>query len=166
MDWAKVVSQYEPGNAPPLLDLLREGGTPRKQGTAWRLDEVPVADRLEALADLVRAEVARVIGLGDPSEVSTTRGLFELGMDSLMAVELRTSLEKRAGRPLPATLTFNYPNVTALAGFFEKLLFGQAEVRPAAASAPVSRAEVPVTPLDDLSEEHLERLLAEKLKTL
>lgn len=166
MNWAKVVGQYEHGSAPPLLDLLREGDAPRKPDLTWRLDDVPAADRVETLTDLVRAEVARVIGLGDASEVSTTRGLFELGMDSLMAVELRTSLEKRAGRPLPATLTFNHPNVTALAGFFEKLLFGLAEVRPAAASAPVSRAEVPVTPLDELSEEHLERLLAEKLKTL
>jgi len=132
----------------------------------WRLDDVPAADRTEALTDLVRAEVARVIGLGDASEVSTTRGLFELGMDSLMAVELRTSLEKRAGRPLPATLTFNYPNVTALAGFFEKLLFGGVELRPAAVLAAAPAVEVPVTPREELSEEHLERLLAEKLKTL
>jgi malonyl CoA-acyl carrier protein transacylase len=166
MDWGKVVAQYEPGHAPPLLDLLREGGAPKKSGTTWRLDEVPAADRIETLTDLVRAEVARVIGLGDPSEVDTSRGLFELGMDSLMAVELRTSLEKRAGRPLSATLTFNYPNVTALAGFFEKLLFGQAEPRAAAAPAPAPPAEVPVTPREELSEEHLERLLAEKLKTL
>ena len=89
------------------------------------------------LAERVRAEVARVIGLADPAEVDTTRGLFEMGMDSLMAVELRSTLEKRAGRPVPSTLTFNYPNVTALAGFFEKLLFGSAE-QPLQPKAPVT----------------------------
>ncbi len=39
-------------------------------------------------------------------------GLFEMGMDSLMSVELRKRLERGAGRKLPATLTFNYPNVS------------------------------------------------------
>jgi hypothetical protein len=81
-----------------------------------------------------------------------------------MAVELRATLEKRAGRPLPSTLTFNYPNVTALAGYFENLLFAPLATTPSASvSALPVRSE---TPREELSEEHLERLLAEKLKTL
>jgi acyl transferase domain-containing protein/acyl carrier protein/phospholipid N-methyltransferase len=147
--------------------------TPAKTSKTWRLEDIPASERSDKLAELVRIEVARVIGLSDPSEVDLLRGLFEMGMDSLMAVELRANLEKRAGRPLPSTLTFNYPNVTALAGYFEKVLFAApaAPAVPAAASAQAAPAAAPPpvtadTSREDLSEEHLERLLAEKLKTL
>src|SRR6202000_2057609 len=85
----------------------------------WKLDELPAESRLEAVAELVRAEVAQVIGLTDIAEVDLVRGLFDMGMDSLMVVELRARLEKKAGRKLPVTLTVHYPKVTALAQYCE-----------------------------------------------
>jgi acyl carrier protein len=123
------------------------------------------------LAENVREEVARVLGLSAPSEVDPARGLFDMGMDSLMAVELRSRLQKRSGKPLPSTLTFNYPSAAALTQFLEQLLFGMPAV---AAESEGKRAleavEAPGTASDtardDMSEEELERLLAEKLKML
>jgi hypothetical protein len=50
-----------------------------------------------------------------------------MGLDSLMAVELRHSLGSRAGRELPLTLTFNYPNVAALTQYLSGLLFAAAQ---------------------------------------
>lgn len=92
-----------------------------------------------------------------------------MGMDSLMAVELRSRLQKRSGKPLPSTLTFNYPNASALTQFLEQLLF----TLPAANDIAVaSEREEVATQIamqrarEDLSEDELERLLAEKLKTL
>lgn len=90
-----------------------------------------------------------------------------------MAVELRARLERRAGRSLPSTLTFNYPNVTALAGFLGKHLLAAAapsvQVAPARVPSPAV-APVPdivsSTDTDDMSEADLEKLLAAKLRTL
>jgi hypothetical protein len=79
-------------------------------------------------------------------------------MDSLMSVELRSRLERVAGRPLPSTLTFNYPNVGALAGFLESHLF------PDAPEAPADAGEVEPTQdgTDGLSDEELmARLVAQ-----
>ena len=63
-----------------------------------------------------------MLALPDAWTGGTNTGLFDLGMDSLMAVELKRRLERGVGQPLPSTLTFNYPNVGALAGFLETVL--------------------------------------------
>ncbi|MBL8341595.1 MAG: SDR family NAD(P)-dependent oxidoreductase [Rubrivivax sp.] len=93
-------------------------------GASWaqRLAGSPLAARRDRLVDLIQREVTSVLGLPAGSTVALNTGLFDLGMDSLMAVELRRRLERGAGKPLPSTLTFNYPNVGALAGFLENQL--------------------------------------------
>jgi SAM-dependent methyltransferase/NADP-dependent 3-hydroxy acid dehydrogenase YdfG/acyl carrier protein len=87
-----------------------------------RLTQAPATQRRELLIDFVRAEAAAVLGTGSEADVAQDVGLFEMGMDSLMSVELRRRLERGAARKLPSTLTFNYPNVGALAGFLEREL--------------------------------------------
>jgi acyl carrier protein len=111
--------------------------------------------------------VSAVLG-GDAPAIPLEVGLFEMGMDSLMSVELRKRLERGAGRKLPSTLTFNYPNVLALAGFLEREIVivesaASAAPEPASASASAS-APVPAPAtgdIDSLSDDELEaRLLA------
>jgi epothilone polyketide synthase D len=75
------------------------------------------AARLALAADTVRAEVARVLGLPDASAVPAERPLKDLGLDSLMAVELRNGLARRLERKLPVTLAFDHPTPAAIARF-------------------------------------------------
>jgi hypothetical protein len=87
--------------------------------------------------------------------------LFDMGMDSLMSVELKRRLERGVGRKLPSTLTFNYPNAAALASFLAREL----HVGSVTAASPTpASAAVPATDngeLSALSDEELEaRLLA------
>jgi len=50
----------------------------------------------------------------DPSEIDPEAGFFDLGMDSLTALEFQNSLKKSLGFALPATLAFDYPTVEKL----------------------------------------------------
>lgn len=93
-------------------------------------------------------------------------GFFELGLDSLMSVELKRRLESAVKKPLPSTLTFNYPNVASLAGFLLTKLFAS-PVAPAEV-APVAVASAPPDPRgdDQLSDDEIEARLLARLDAL
>jgi acyl carrier protein len=125
--------------------------------------------RADVLLDYVCAEVAGVLHLGGGTQISSTTGLFDLGMDSLMAVELRRRLEAGTGLQLPSTLTFNYPSAAALAGYLlEKIgrddsaSCGNVDV-PAVGDTNLQVAPDAAGDLDDLSESELEERLLRQM---
>jgi acyl transferase domain-containing protein len=75
------------------------------------------------IADYVQREVSRALGKPAGELVGLDQGFFELGMDSLMAVELMKRMEAEIGRELPATVAFEHPNIESLSRYVEGLLF-------------------------------------------
>src|SRR6201999_2224734 len=67
---------------------------------------------LEYLRDAV-SDVTRI----DAAEIRAEAGFFDLGMDSLMAVELRRRVEHGVGKELPATLAMDYPRLVDVADY-------------------------------------------------
>jgi len=122
---------------PALRTLAAEGRLPAPFAALVpnRAPEAPTAprtsladltgpDRTAAVYDLVRAEVADVLGLGDPDRVEDDRGFMDLGFDSLTAVELRNRLGAVTGLPLSATLLFDRPTPQDLAAYLAGELAG------------------------------------------
>ncbi len=82
-----------------------------------QLEALTVNKRYGFLVAHLQTAVAKVLGL-EPSQLPQIRqGFVELGMDSLMAVDLKRNLEASLGHTLSSTLAFNYPNVEALANY-------------------------------------------------
>ena len=63
----------------------------------------------------IRRAAAGILMVDDPEEIDPDRPLSDLGFDSLMAMEMRNAMAELVGRPLPASLVFDYPTVRALA---------------------------------------------------
>ncbi|MEU5053668.1 type I polyketide synthase, partial [Streptomyces sp. NPDC021096] len=112
------------GDVPPLLrGLIRTparrsalSGSEAAVGLVQRLSRLEEADRTDVVLELVRTQVAAVLGHTTPADVDPTRPFQELGFDSLTAVELRNRLSTATGLRTAATVIFDYPTVTALAG--------------------------------------------------
>ena len=81
-----------------------------------RLAAASAGERRQLLEPVVREAVGRVLKLA-PSRVDPRKALGSMGLNSLMAMELRNRLETALGRPLSATLAWNYPTVEALVTF-------------------------------------------------
>ncbi|GAB3180009.1 acyl transferase domain-containing protein [Micromonospora palomenae] len=150
LDRAGLRAQATSGALPAVLrDLVR---VPRRQAhrgagaasLADRLRRLPEEDRRRTLLDLVRAEVAGVLGHATPDAVDAGRALKELGFDSLTAVELRNRLNAATGLRLPATLVFDHPTVSAVAAHLATTLLGAAyptspvTAAPAVADEPIA----------------------------
>ena len=104
----------------PLLAAFTATGEqspPGKSDFLQRLELAPVAEQRELLMIHVRQQIARVLGLTVPGQIGLRQSLFDLGIDSLMALELKNSLESSLGHSIRSTVLFNYPTLEELVDY-------------------------------------------------
>nr|WP_218952153.1 type I polyketide synthase [Amycolatopsis anabasis] len=124
LDLPALRNRLRAGEVPPLLRGLvpvrarrgAAGAAAPEDAKSFRerLAKHPEAEQNAMLLDLVRAQMAAVLGHTTPGEVDVDRGFLESGFDSLTAVELRNRLNSVTGLRLPATLIFDHPAPSAL----------------------------------------------------
>ncbi|MYW01789.1 type I polyketide synthase [Streptomyces sp. SID3343] len=139
---------------PALLRGLVGGVTRRAAATAATTGKPVFVDRLAAVAeserarlvlDLVRGEVATVLGHADPDAVDPDRPFKDLGFDSLTAVELRNRLKAATGLALPASVVFDHPTPAELTGRLRaELLPGPVEADDAEAGLRRVLSTIPI----------------------
>jgi acyl carrier protein len=110
-----------------------------------RLHGRDAVEQQRMLLELLRGNVATVLGHASASVVDSERGFLDMGFDSLTAVELRNQLRRETGLPLPATVLFDYPTPSSMARYLHGEMF------PAApdgglSDADISRALAAVSP--------------------
>ncbi|GLX47801.1 hypothetical protein Shyhy01_07510 [Streptomyces hygroscopicus subsp. hygroscopicus] len=127
-DWDRYVSGSVNGDL--FYDrLARQGAGENGSGLdLTALTALPDADRLAAVTGVVREKVAAVLHLEEGDELDPNSEFVSLGLDSLMAQQVKAALEQAFRLPLPASLTHDHPTVRALAQFVD----GQLAPAPAA----------------------------------
>jgi malonyl CoA-acyl carrier protein transacylase/thioesterase domain-containing protein/acyl carrier protein len=112
---ARRVLATQPGPLPALLRDLAPSRTAQRPSGTVDLATIAPAEREGRLLEVVRTEVAAVLGHPDSTAITPDRPFSDLGFDSLTAVELRNRLAGVTGVRLAATLVFDHPTPAALA---------------------------------------------------
>ncbi|MCP5327332.1 MAG: SDR family NAD(P)-dependent oxidoreductase [Sinobacteraceae bacterium] len=181
-DWTHLAEVAENGRLAPLFGELLAGvrrGTPTPLPGKSAAIEAPLAslrERIRAampnrrralLREHVRQQTVKVLGLSQADALDIHEPLRQLGLDSLMAVELRNLLGKSVGRSLSATLTFDYPTVESLVEHLADTVLAEDIGIDAALEAPPdaateSEVDAPAS-FDGLSSDELAAQLASRL---
>ena len=142
LDWPIWLRQQHPQGAPPFFaafDRQDAAPAPPPAAPAW-LADAPAEQRMTHLFDHVRGQVAATLGMQDPTQIEPRQRLFDIGIDSLMAVELKNRLETGLGVKLRTTLVFDYPTVEALVAHLVQDALAARFVPAAGASEPPQEA--------------------------
>lgn len=158
VDWPLFRGVYEARRERRLLLEMAAVEVESSEGQARLVEDLeaaPTGDRRRILERHLRGVVGKILGIV-AEELDPETGFADLGMDSIMAVELRKRLQKDVGRAvlIPTTLAFDYPSVRQIANFVLSLLYPTI--------APVDRKVQEIE--QTASEEDLDALLRDNLR--
>ncbi|MEW9534580.1 type I polyketide synthase [Microbispora sp. NPDC049125] len=128
----------------PEVRRMRDTAVPDEQAgpsLAERLAGMSQPERERFLVDLVRSDVAAVLGHSSMEEIEPGRAFKDFGFASLTAVELRNRVSAATGLKLPATLIFDYPTPKALADHLRSQLLDATDMTPTPETAPVAAVD-------------------------
>jgi acyl transferase domain-containing protein len=131
-----------------------------------KLEKASPKRRQSLLQAYVRDQVVKVMGLDPSYPLKPQQRLFDAGLDSVTAVELVNRLQTNLGRPLPATLVFDYPTVEALSEYLAREVLSLDSTATSQAALPEDndvQETDSLTKLEQLSEDEAKALL---IKTL
>ncbi|WSQ13148.1 acyltransferase domain-containing protein [Streptomyces sp. NBC_01231] len=115
------------GTLPTVVATVGGAGDgPSADDAAARLHErlapLTAGAREDVLRTLVAQHVARALGHADTTEVEEAFGLPELGIESVMAAEIRVHLQTATGARLRSTVLFEHPTLDKFAAHLHTLL--------------------------------------------
>ena len=130
IDWTRLKALYELtkprrflaqlGDVDPLAGEGTGAAPVAENAVLQEVRALPASQRLERLRRYVQQTLGQVLGMAELP--ARTVGFAELGMDSLMALELRRQLARDLACALPTTIAFEYPTVEQLAGYLLELV--------------------------------------------
>ncbi|MBL1102487.1 SDR family NAD(P)-dependent oxidoreductase [Streptomyces sp. 205] len=150
IDWRRFVSTRTSARSTAFVGDLPEvretipADAPALRGEPelrQRLADMPGAERGRFLLELLRAQVAGVLGHTDVTGVAPDWTFRDLGFDSLTTLELRNGLATATGLTLPASLLYDYPTPEELADFLLTELLGRLPESGAPATVPTGPVE-------------------------
>jgi acyl carrier protein len=170
VDWPTYLAQLPTGSRTAWLAALSQaqGGAEAQPQTSQgsvilqQLAAAAPAERYELLVAYIRQQVVNIMRFEADYPLETQQGFFQLGMDSLMTLELRNRLQASLQCTLPSTLAFDYPSIALLARYLLETLFAAAaETEPEH-----DQDDALLDDLDTLSRDELKALLDQELESI
>ncbi len=128
IDWERFAGVYNAKRRRPLLDELAAPAPDAASGAEPSVSALGPDDAQPSALDrggierIVRAQVARVLGCDDPAAIEPGRGFYDMGLDSILSLQLHEGLERAFAVALPSTVAFERPTVAALVEFIAQTI--------------------------------------------
>jgi len=168
IDWSKFFKQFPGGMEPPLLSRIAQEHQssilPQQEQISRKLKDVPAKQQKSVLIAAIQEEVATALATDKIPQPQT--GFFEMGMDSLMALEFRNRLQISLGKSLPSTLTFEYPNIEAIADYLLQDVLCLESTNDSTQDTTIDQKKIWEEESKQLSEEELSALIDQELNAL
>lgn len=117
LDWSALSRFLPSARAPKFRELASQddntGGSDDSAELQRWLRELPNDELHAALADLLKEEVSEILRTA-PEKIDINKSVYDMGMDSLMAVELITAVDQRFGINLPVMALSEGPTIAKL----------------------------------------------------
>jgi acyl transferase domain-containing protein/NADPH:quinone reductase-like Zn-dependent oxidoreductase/acyl carrier protein len=164
IDW-RALSRFLPSaSAPKFSELSRggaEGDTEDESGVDLQrlLRELPEEALVNTITEMLKIEIGEILRLA-PDKIDAARSVQEMGLDSLMGVELAVAVESRFGVRLPVMALSDSPNVVKLAGWII------AQLRGDEAAGAASRAEDTKAQIERIASQHASDMSAGEVERI
>jgi NADPH:quinone reductase-like Zn-dependent oxidoreductase/acyl carrier protein len=165
LSWKRFVS-HRPAGTKALFSLLTDTSAPplsadepqpnQRQRFREIVRDAAAGERREMLREHLRSQTVHILSLPVQTRINEDEALHDLGLDSLMAVELRNSLAASLDTQLPPTLVLDYPTLRTLTDFLLAEMFD--------GNAPLSTEKRVPSEIEAISEDEAEALLLEELE--
>ncbi|NJK64639.1 MAG: acyl carrier protein [Synechococcaceae cyanobacterium SM2_3_1] len=129
------------------------------------LNSTASEQRRSKLVAYLQQEVARVLGLDASHLPKAEQGFFDMGMDSMMALDLKERLDKALGASLPATLALELPTISALADHLAREVLQWQDQEVPSPPSKVAQEQA-MADLAQLDEAEVETSIARELEEL
>lgn len=171
VNWSQFLAKlYDGVQIPLFLDAFASRRLAEKSKSEDFLGElavVPEMKRLQRMVDYLQIKVGKLLGFSKSKLPDTQLGFFDMGMDSLMAVELRNMLSHNLGSSISAAKLFKASNIQDLAKYLINELF------PEEPSGEIERGDRKNTQYSNIveseetqSETEIEDAIAQELKEI
>jgi myxalamid-type polyketide synthase MxaB len=116
-DWPKLLASLFGNAPPPFFEKFAQPAGEVQERILPLLEQTPPDSRREQLESHLRRIVISVVGHDVFASAGDDPSFFELGMDSLMSLDLRNRLQREFDCNLRSTVAFEYPAVRELADY-------------------------------------------------
>ncbi len=172
IQWKAFLKQFPGDTLPRFYDDFAGTGSSASKGPVEKpeflknLEDAEAENRFDMIIEFLKQQTVRVLGMESSTSVDIAQPLQSLGLDSLMAIELKNSIDSGVGKNLPATMVFNYPTIEALAGHLleDVLKLGAAKADEESMDNDVFEKEETLSEIEELSDEEAEALLLKSLE--
>lgn len=162
INWETFFAAFQEHKKIPFFSKFIEKSTTEESGHndfLKQLKEVIEAEQHQFLLKHIEDIVNGVFGYSSSESADRQKSLFDNGLDSLMALEIKNRLEASLRMPLQSTLLFEHPTIDLLGDFLSQ----QMGLSIGDESASASEADELLQHLDTLSDEELSALLENEL---